>query len=445
MAERVAIIGGGLTGLQCARRFAEAGHRVTLVEAADTLGGMADAWTLDVPGAAPLSWDRHYHVTLLSDAHTRAFCAFAGLGDADFRWVRTRTGFFDGKTVHDLTSGLDFLRLPALPMLAKFRLAATIVYASRLTDGDRLERIPVRDWLVKLGGATLFEKLWEPLLRAKLGMAWKRSSAAFIWATIQRLYAARRSGLKEELFGHPAGGYSAVMAGATASLEKLGVALRTGSAVERIGPDREISLGGGESLGRFDRVVVTTTPRVAARLLPELPAAEAEALGAIEFQGIVCAAAVIDGPLDPARRNYLTYLAGEEELPFTAVVEMSAFVDADTEPGFAGRGLVYLPRYAPADDAFFSMSDDDVRGAFLAGLEKVYPSFTPERLRAFRLSRVREVFPLPTLNFGDRVPALDTSLPGVHLVGAAQVRHATLNANDTLRFADEACASLLRA
>ena len=443
MSQRVAVIGGGLTGLQCARRFAEAGHMVTLFEGRESLGGLADAWTLDVPGQEPLRWDRHYHVTLLSDAHTRAFYAFAGIPEADLRWVKTRTGFFDGRTVHDLTSGLDFLKLPALPMHAKLRLAASILYASRVTDGDRLEGVPVEDWLVKLGGRTLFERLWRPLLQAKLGGAWRESSAAFIWATIQRLYAARRSGLKEEMFGHPAGGYAAVMGGAAEALRELGVELRTGVAVERIDAERRVLLAGGEAAGPFDRVVLTTTPRVAATLLPDLPEADAAALKSIAFQGIVCAAAVLDGPLDPQRRNYLTYLAGEETLPFTAVVEMSAFVDPAEEAGFGGRGLVYLPRYAPADDAFFSMDDGTVRDAFVAGLREVYPSFTPERLLAFRVSRVREVFPLPTLGYGQRVPAIDTALPGVHLVGAAQVRHATLNADDTLRWADEACGRLL--
>ena len=443
MSERVAVIGGGLSGLQCARRFAEAGHAVTLFEGRESLGGLADAWTLGVPGQAPLRWDRHYHVTLLSDAHTRDFYAFAGVPGDDLRWVRTRTGFFDGRAVHDLTSGLDFLKLPALPLHAKLRLAASILYASRVTDADRLDRVPVEGWLVRLGGRTLFERLWKPLLQAKLGDAWQESSAAFIWATIQRLYAARRSGLKEEMFGHPAGGYAAVMAGAAEALGRLGVDLRTGAAVREIDAERRVRLAGGAASSPFDRVVLTTTPKVAAGLLPGLPGADAAALRSIDFQGIVCAAAVLDGPLDPRRRNYLTYLAGERALPFTAVVEMSAFVDPDAEAGFGGRGLVYLPRYAPADDPFFSMGDDAVRDAFSAGLAEVCPGFSPERLLAFRVSRVREVFPLPTLGFAARVPAVDTALPGVHLIGAAQVRHATLNANDTLRWADEACGSVL--
>ena len=37
------------------------------------------------------------------------------------------------------------------------------------------------------------------------------ASAAFIWATIQRLYAARRTGLNQEMFGYVPGGYAPML------------------------------------------------------------------------------------------------------------------------------------------------------------------------------------------------------------------------------------------
>ena len=48
--------------------------------------------------------------------------------------------------------------------------------------------------------------------------------AAFIWATIARMYAARRSGLKEERFGYVPGGYARVLEKADAAAA-LGVAV----------------------------------------------------------------------------------------------------------------------------------------------------------------------------------------------------------------------------
>ncbi|OWY61553.1 hypothetical protein B7486_63185, partial [cyanobacterium TDX16] len=73
--ERWAVVGAGVLGLTVARRLAQQGHDVVLYEAAPEVGGLASAWTLDDTSASPpgeVVWDRHYHVTLLSDARTRA-------------------------------------------------------------------------------------------------------------------------------------------------------------------------------------------------------------------------------------------------------------------------------------------------------------------------------------------------------------------------------------
>ncbi len=80
-----------------------------------------------------------------------------------------------------------------------------------MRDWQRMERIPVEVWLRRWSGRRTFEHFWKPLLRAKLGDSYRTASAAFIWATIQRLYAARRTGLKKEMFGYVPGGYARVL------------------------------------------------------------------------------------------------------------------------------------------------------------------------------------------------------------------------------------------
>ena len=63
-----------MLGMTLAHRLAQQGQRVTLCEAAPQLGGLASAWTL-----GDVVWDRHYHVTLLSDTHLRALLDEIGL------------------------------------------------------------------------------------------------------------------------------------------------------------------------------------------------------------------------------------------------------------------------------------------------------------------------------------------------------------------------------
>ena len=126
-------------GLTLALRLAQRGQRVTLLEAADHVGGLADSWQL-----GDVRWDRHYHVTLLSDSNLRGLLAELDL-DEQMRWVHTRTGFLIDGQLHSMSSAWEFLRFPPLPLVDKLRLARTIWRTSRLDRWQELEQIPVAD------------------------------------------------------------------------------------------------------------------------------------------------------------------------------------------------------------------------------------------------------------------------------------------------------------
>jgi protoporphyrinogen oxidase len=425
-----AVVGGGMLGLTLAHRLREQGRDVTLVEAAPFLGGLASAWRLD-----DVVWDRHYHVTLLSDSYTRGILKDLSLDD-DVNWVETKTGYYSQGELSSVSNAIEFLKLPALNPIDKARLALTILYGSKVSNWRALEQTPVETWLRRWSGNTTFEHFWLPLLRAKLGESYQESSAAFIWATIQRLYAARNSGIKKELFGYVPGGYARILDTFATSLTEAGVKLQLGSAVERITADEDdpdrlvVEWSGGRDV--FDHVVVTANPSVAARLCPELSDYEHERLRRVKYQGIVCASVLLSEPL---ASYYLTYIM--DTSPITAVIEMTAFVDRRQ---FDGRTLVYLPKYTNADDPLFAAPDDEIREQFLGALAAMYPTFRPEHVLAFRVSKVREVFPIPTLGYSSAVPPVQTSTRGLHLVNSAQIVNGTLNVNDTVRLAEEAAA-----
>jgi len=355
----------------------------------------------------------------------------AGLAD-ELQWVETKTGYYgtDGE-LRSVSDTMEFLRLPGLNPLDKARLGGTIVYGSKIRDGKRMERIPVDAWLRRWSGTRTFEQFWKPLLRAKLGDAYRSASAAFIWATIQRLYAARRSGLKKEMFGYVGGGYARVLDRLGAALAAEGVKLVLAAPVRRIRRDGDdVAVDTDIGTERFDEVVVTTNSHLAADLCPDLTAEEAARLRSVRYMGIVCASLVLRRPLAP---YYLTYIT-DPETPFTAVVEMTSFVDRH-ETG--GHHLVYLPKYVAPDDPLFDATDDEVSAAFLPYLQRMYPTLQDDDVLAFRVSRVRRVFAVPTLGYSSRMPAMTTSVPGLHLAGSAQLPFATLNVNDPLGLVEE--------
>lgn len=431
--ERWGIIGGGILGMTLAYRLAQRGKHVTVLEGAPHLGGLASAWRL-----GEVVWDRHYHVTLMSDTALRALLAELDL-EKDIQWVETRTGFYTDGRLYSMSNTLEFLRFPPLGLLDTLRLGATIVYASRVRNWQKLETIAVTDWLKRWSGRHTFEKIWLPLLRAKLGENYQHASAAFIWAIIARMYAARRTGLKKEMFGFVPGGYATVLERFAAALVVHNVCVKLGQAVRHV----ETAYGNGVSITcadghreTFDQVVLTTPAPIAARLCPALSEEEHARLRGIQYQGIICASLLLKRPLAPF---YVTNIT-DAWVPFTAVIDMSALVGRHY---FGGHALVYLPKYVTSDDPAFSLSDQEVEARFLEALLRMYPDLRRDDILCCRISRVRYVLAISTLHYSTRLPPMRTSLPGIHIVNSAHILHGTLNVNETVQLAEKAVVQLL--
>ncbi len=425
------IVGGGMLGMTLALRLTQAGHDVKIFEAAQRSGGLAAPWRL-----GDVTWDRHYHVTLFSDTSLRALLNELSLS-SEMHWVTTKTGFFvDGK-MHSLSHIGDFLRFPPLSPLEKVRLASTIITASHITDWRPLERVSAVEWLTAHSGQSTTTKLWLPLLRAKLGSYADEASAAFIWAVIVRMYAARRNGAKCELFGYVQAGYDRVLQRFEAVLADHGVRMQTGCrvhAVEKCDDGLAVIYEGGEE--RFDRVIVTLAAPLASRICRGLDDHERALCAGVQYQGIICASLLSDVPLTP---YYITNIT-EPWVPFTAVIEMTALVDRRT---FGGKSLIYLPKYVPPSDPWFAMSDDECEALFIGALERMHPHFSRKHVRAFRISRVPYVMPVPTLHYSDRLPPLGTSVPGLTLVNSAHIVNGTLNVNETVSLANRMANELI--
>jgi protoporphyrinogen oxidase len=294
-------------------------------------------------------------------------------------------------------------------------------------------------WLIRLSGKRTFERVWLPLLRSKLGENYRQTSAAFIWAIIARMYAARRSGLKREMFGYVQGGYDTILQAFRSRIGQLGVRTLSGrpvTGVQDLGDRVEVRMDGGGA-HYFDRVVLTVPCSQVLALCPDLAATERERLTSVVYQGIVCASLLLRKPL---AGFYITNIT-DAWVPFTGVIEMSALVDPAT---FGGKALVYLPKYLTQGDPFWQKSDTDIRDIFVAALERMYPGFDRSDLLAFQVARVREMLAVSTLNYSERSrPPLRTSLPNVYVVNSAQIANGTLNVNETVALANSS-AEVLR-
>lgn len=422
------VVGGGVMGLQVATDLVDRGQQVTIVEAAPTMGGLTSVWRL-----GDVTWDRFYHVTLMSDTVLRDLLRRLDL-ESDMQWVETKTGFYSGGRLHSMSNTAEFLKFPPLKLIEKLRLGGTIFYASKIRNWRRLEQLTVEQWLRRWSGNGVFEKIWHPLLQAKLGEAYRQTSAAFIWAHTARMYKARRSGMKTEMFGYVPGGYAKVLTTWIDWLRRRGVTIETSSPVHQIATTGEgglrVRFADGRSQVYANVVSTIASPHIADQV-PELAEDEKRRHRNIRYLGVVCASLLLKRPIS---QYYVTNIT-DTWVPLTAVIEMSTIIDSDSQLG--GKHLVYLPKYLPDDHEGLDESDENYREKCFSTLEKMYDHFSRDQVVDFKIARAKYVAALSTVDYSTRLPRVVTNVPGFYALNSAHIVKGNLNVNETITLGAE--------
>ncbi len=97
----VIVIGAGSTGLAAACELANAGHPVTIIEAADAIGGLAGSFEL-----SPGIWvEKFYHHWVTSDTAILDLVRELGIGDR-IKFNPSNTGLFFANPFSDCQAQL---------------------------------------------------------------------------------------------------------------------------------------------------------------------------------------------------------------------------------------------------------------------------------------------------------------------------------------------------
>ena len=427
------IIGAGMLGMTLALRLSQKGYKVTIYESAEKVGGLTSSWEMD-----GVVWDKFYHVILMSDLNTRKILKEIGL-EKDLNWVETKTGFYSDGKLYSMSNLVEFFKFPPINLVDKFRLGVTIFAASKIKNWQDLEEVSVSDWLIKWSGKRVFEKIWLPLLKAKLGDNYKNTSAAFIWATIQRMYAARKSGLKKEMFGYVSGGYEKINNRFAAYLLKNGVEIKYNSKVKAVKKhlSGKLEIETEDESQFFDKVISTLSSKESVKIAESLTDTEKKQHHDIKYLGVICPSVLLKKSISPF---YVTNIT-DSWPPFTGIIEMTALIDKiETK----GKHLVYLPRYVNPEDQLFEKNENQLKAFFLNPLFKMYPNLSEDDVHFWGVSKARIVFALPTISYSKKVPAVTTSLENYYIINSAQIINGTLNVNETIQVAETKLKEILK-
>jgi protoporphyrinogen oxidase len=453
---KVAVLGAGVAGLVCAYRLTQAGHVCDIYERWPGLGGQAA--TLDVGGGDLL--ERYYHHLFTSDRHIIELYEELGIGD-ELEWKPSSMAFFVDGRQWPFTTPIDLLRFKPLSPVARVRMGlAVLMLQKRAKDVGPFESITARQWIERRMGRGPWGKVWGPLLRGKFGERAEDISMAWLWSKLTLRRQLEGEEARHEQLGYPASSWellfdvlrdAIVAGGGRVLIDRPAAALHRaadGALLVEAGTDgsfrcghdpRRFSRNGAAA--RYDGVVATVPSDVFLRLLD--PALE-EAIGgdyldrlrATEYHTALCLLLELDRRFSPF---YWTNIA-DPELPFVGLVEHTNFIDPKR---YGGRRFLYVANYLAPGDPLLSLDADGLLEAYLPGLRKVQPAFSPKWIKARWLHREPAAQPIVTVGYQRRIAPLQTGVPGLVLANTTQIYPEDRGTNYSVRLGGDAARALL--
>ncbi len=401
---KIAIIGAGFGGLAAAYDLRKAGHEVTVFESANYVGGLAS-------GFKEPHWDwsveKFYHHWFQSDASMMGLIQELGLQDKVIFPRPLTVMYFNGK-FYPFDSILNALRFPGLGFgLNKIRFGFVGLFL-RLTDNWRaLEKVTADEWMLKWAGKQVYEQMWKPLLIGKFGPFYKDVNMAWMWARIK----ARTTRL-----GTFEGGFQQFADSFAEKLRELGVEIRLGAPIKFI-KQNQASGGLNVDVESFDKVLVTTSPSLMAKMCPDLP--ENYLKGLLELKSMGAVVMVLSLKHQLSEQGYYWFsLPKEAGFPMLALVEHTNFVSKDH---FGGDHIIYAGDYLELGHEYFSLSDEELLERFMPAFKRINPAFEKDWVKKVWVNKTNYAQPVPLVNHSKNIPAIQTPIEGLYFASMSQV------------------------
>jgi len=391
---KVAVVGGGFTGLAAAYELTKHGAAVTLFESSPVLGGLAH-------GFRQPDWKWHleysYHHWFTNDRAVLTLIKELGLEDKliikrpiTANYVPNSKLSFDslkGANIFQLDSPKHLFLFPGLSILNKFRTAALLGFLKLDPFWKPLENITAEHFLTSIGGRHSYAVLWEPLLVGKFGDYAPKIQAAWFWARIKK----RTPNLM-----YMEGGFKTLIDALESAIKKQGGKILLNTQYEIPASPA------GRRNTKYDKILLTVPTPIAQKIFPEITPP------AVPHRW---AQTRILETEQPILKDVYWLNITDRSYPFLAAVAHTNFMD---KKYYGGHHLTYFGNYLPEDHKYLSMTKEKLLEKFLPFIQRLNPH-TKYDIRNTFLFTAPFAQPVHELHYSSRSPKLETAVPDVYL------------------------------
>lgn len=383
---KIAILGGGFTGLTAAYYLRKKGHTVHIIEKEAVLGGLA-------AGFAAKGWnwplERVYHhlftndIDIINFARETGFTGLMPIFPETSSLYHTKNGLQSFK----LDSPVDLLRFPLLSFVERLRAGAVLGFLKFSPFLKWYESASAASFLKKYMGTAAWNQLFAEMFRKKFGKYAEKVLTSFFWARITK---------RTKNLLYIEGGFQTFIDHLEKTLLEQGVRIKTGVVVtdvrEKSGTyavkmtadghqeaeSRDADNSGEQREEEFDAVICTLPTPIIPRITTALfPKSYLEQLKTISYLGAINLIIESTEPLLD-QTYWLSVLA--KEIPIMVLVQHT---NAVNRTQYGGKHLLYIGNYLEMSDALFKKTEAELLELYKPYLEQLKPGFMNSITRTF--------------------------------------------------------------
>jgi protoporphyrinogen oxidase len=372
---KIAILGGGFTGLTAAYYLQKKGHDITIYEQNNNLGGLA-------AGFKEPEWNWHieraYHHLFTSDHHINRLAKDIGFDGIYYQTPETSSLYKveNNYRTFPLDSPQNLLTFPLLSLPERLRVGAVMAFLKYAGFKSIYEHTTAHAFLTRYMGDHAYQVMFGELFRKKFGKYAEKILTSFIWARIV---------VRTNQLGYVKGGFQTFIDHLSELITENGNSIHLQQRIEHIekkGEGFELTiqdLAHESNTNELFDLVISTVPTPVLTKLGEhiFPAQLTNNFRNIEYLNAVCLILETEKPILP-QAYWLNICA--PELPTMLVAQHTNFVEKEH---YGGKHLAYTANYVEKTHPLITMDNKQVYDHYVSQLMKINPDFDGKSSRYY--------------------------------------------------------------
>jgi len=401
---KIAILGGGFTGLTAAYYLTKKNHLVTLFEKEKILGGLASGFKSE-------NWDwyleKTYHHLFANDYDILNFAKEINFDKIFFQSPETASLFnneimkqSNNLAIFPLDTPIDFLKFPYLNIADKLRSGIVIAFLKLSPFLSFYEKQTSKEFLKKTMGKKVWNILWQQLFREKYGDYAGNILASFIWARIKK---------RTKNLGYIEGGFQTLIDYLEYRLKSLKVKILKDTSVEEIKKQKDkfilTYVKRPSRIGKedFDLVISTLPTPVLTKVSQTIfPKSYLDRLSKIKYLHALTLILETNKPI--LDKTYWLNIS-TPKIPIMGIVQHTNFMD---KKNYGNKHISYLGWYVKLEDRKWKMEDRELLDYIIPYLKKINPNFLISKFPNFYVFRAPFAQPIFDKNFVKNKPDFTT-------------------------------------